>query len=997
MRLFASFALCVLTPLCLNAMPWVVPDWQGREPKFEPGSLFWRTREFTISPTLYRTVLTLPAKPLDFAAVRIQTRRYAYLFATRFDRFSELDPFGKLIAKAEAAKERPDAEVELLADLTTYLVDDSPERLPRREIALLLSAPSDGFRMEGVLVFRDGSAQIFGSEPNRWRVQKFPPLTVLEFEPCMKPDFDDRNWFPVRVAVGAIAKPTSQLVSELRKFVAQERQRRLNQQLEDARWRLTLLRDKGIVIVDDEAFGWAGAERFPEWVRKIADKLLLELGGHDPQRAELIFGSAEADPSELHPLMVEVLSLFVWASDEVTNLANHVKLWQALRQPERAQKCKQELSTIAPLLQKAERLLRGHETNKREDESPDESNFKARQEPRPPRNAHDVYHLLRELRKRLLALRHHDVAKALVINDLNSGLENKFGWFDTTVLLDNDISRWGLRVSTPATIFASPLSPAALVTVKGTEFTLEGWENLKPLRVYQKPPDPTPVCLWVVINGKVQNLRPQPEGTVYDRTQHGHMSENWMLLVCDMARGGGLPIQFVFLQAPKKVVFRRSEKGTTAVSIVFQKPNAQLFVLKPLKEWRGFLRTAQVLTRAPLNENEAAPFINQCRLWSQALLYYPVTFSEAFVRDPSDPETLIVANAYNYLELRDEWNTKPLKLASLPPLASYGLLKGYPKLQVLSDAKVLGSWGVWGEHIAVVNGDVIVYRVPIHPFKRFGGFTAFCFGPTDIGVPGNLTELDLIKRTGSNSFRPQHNRTDEAAMQLVRWCVERGLQHVFNVDEKWLSDVVEHYRTLAKLCKDLPPDAVAYDLLNEPETRDPRAYNALLRRVTQAIREHDKTHLIYAEVIAPWGPNAQPYPEAAFENLEPTDDPLTVYSFHDYEYRLMPRYPNEKVDIRTLLERWLPAFKFSIDHRSPIHLGEFGAFEQTKEDIYSNRCAITMLLDHFRIFDRFGWHFHYYSNRGIVRVRKDGSVEESLVQEAYRRYFGRGRLNAVRQ
>jgi len=962
-----EFAFCLLAISNLNAMPLIAPHWQGHEPNFKPGSLFWRTREFTVSLILYRTLLSLRAKPLDFAAVRIQTRRYAYLFVTRFDRLSDLSPLGKLVAKAEAKKERPDAEVELLADLTPYLTDDLHKRLPQREIALLLSAPSEGFRMEGILVFSDGSVQTFGSEPDRWRTQKFPPLTVLEFEPCMKPDFDDRNWFPVRVAVGAIAKPTSQLVSELRKFVAQERQKRLRQQLEDARWRLTLLRDKGILIVDDEAFGWAGAERLPEWVRQSAEKLLqtMETNGGDEQIV----------------LATEALSLFVWASDEVTNLANHVNLWQALRQPEKAQRCQRELSAVTPLMQKAEKLLQLQKANLKN-------------------SAKDLtlaIELLRELRKRLLALRHHDVAKALIINDLNTGLENKFGWFDTTVLLDNDISRWGLRVSTPATILASPLSPAAFVTVNGTEFRLEGWENLKPLRVYQKPPDPTPVCLWVVINGKVQNLRPQPDGTVYDRTQHGHMSENWMLLVCDMARGGGLPIQFVFLQAPTKVIFQRGEKGTTAVSIVFQKPNAQLFVLKPLKEWRGFLRTAQVLTRAPLNENEAAPFINQCRLWSQALLYYPVTFSEAFVRDPSDPETLIVANAYNYLELRDEWNTKPLKLASLPPLASYGLLKGYPKLQVLSDAKVLGSWGVWGEHIAVVNGDVIVYRVPIHPFKRFGGFTAFCFGPTDIGVPGNLTELDLIKRTGSNSFRPQHNRTDEAAMQLVRWCVERGLQHVFNVDEKWLSDVVEHYRKLAKLCKDLPPDAVAYDLLNEPETREPRAYNALLRRVTQAIREHDKTHLIYAEVIAPWGPNAQPYPEAAFENLEPTDDPLTVYSFHDYEYRLMSRYPNEKVDIRTLLERWLPAFKFSIDHRSPIHLGEFGAFEQTKEDIYSNRCAITMLLDHFRIFDRFGWHFHYYSNRGIVRVLKDGSIEESLVQEAFRRYFGRRRLNLMRE
>ncbi|MCS7186111.1 MAG: hypothetical protein RMK89_04055, partial [Armatimonadota bacterium] len=144
-----ALAFCFLTTSKLSAMPWIMPDWQGREPKFEPASLFWLTREFSISPVLYRTVLTLPSKPLDFAAVRIQTRRYAYLFATRFDRFSELDPLGKLIAKAEAPKEKPDAEIDLLVNLTPIWADIGlPEKQTQRQIALLLSAPSDGFRME---------------------------------------------------------------------------------------------------------------------------------------------------------------------------------------------------------------------------------------------------------------------------------------------------------------------------------------------------------------------------------------------------------------------------------------------------------------------------------------------------------------------------------------------------------------------------------------------------------------------------------------------------------------------------------------------------------------------------------------------------------------------------------------------------------------------------------------------------------------------------------
>ena len=963
---FAFFA--VLTTYCAYASPWISPNWQGREPTFEPGSLFWHTHEFPNCPVLYRTIVRLPQKPIDFAALRVRSRRYVYLFATRLVRFSDLDPLGELVASAEAPKERPDMEVTLFADLTFQFQNAVKLYAPdTRAVALIISAPADGFTLDGVIAFRDGSTQWVTSDPKLWRAQKFPPLTVLEFEPCFRPDFDDRSWFPVQVISGGSEVHPKQLLAELRTFAQKARQEQLRHRLEEAKWRLSLLRDKGIVIVDDEAFGWGGALRLPAWVRERAGKLLQALEGE---------AATENEKAEWVVNMTEALSLFAWARDEVTNVASHVLLWKYLNRPEKANHCEQVAKASENLLAKLGGMLAGWTERISLDE---------------------VIARLRDLRIQLLSLRGKSVWDAFVINDLNSGLENKFSWVDTTSILDNDPTRWGLNINSPADVFASPLSPAALVALKGTEFILSGWDELKPWRVYNKPVNTGPVCAWVVIDGKVKNLRPQADGTVYDRNQQGQLSENWMLLVPDLSRGGGLPVQLVFLQHPKRVVFRQSEKGVSTLTVYFDAPSSRLFILKPLKEWRGLLRMAQVMTQVSLNETEAAPYIAQCRFWSRAVLSYPVTFSEAFIRDPHNRAALIVANAYNYWTFKDAWGTQPLKLAPLPPLASYGLLKGYPGLSVLSDAQVLGSWGNWGDHIAVVGKEVIVYRIPIHPIKRFGGFTAFCFGPTDIGVPGNITELELIKRTGANSFRPQHNRTDEAAMQLVRWCVERGLQHVFNVDEKWLPDVVAHYRTLAERCKDLPPDAVAYDLLNEPETRDPRAYNALLRRITRAIRQVDKTHLIYAEVIPPWGPGAQPYPEAAFANLEPTGDPLTVYSFHDYEYRLPPRYPNESVDIRTLVERWLPVVRFSIDNHVPIHLGEFGAFEQTKEDIYSNRCAITMLLDHFRLFDQFGWHFHYYSNRGIVRVRRDGSVEESLVQEAFRRYFGRHRLNAVRE
>ncbi|MGD8240758.1 MAG: cellulase family glycosylhydrolase, partial [Armatimonadota bacterium] len=811
---------------------------------------------------------------------------------------------------------------------------------------LIVSTMAEGLSLDGGIGHEGRRVQRVSTDTRRWRAQKLPPLTMLEYEPCMQPDFDDAAWHPVKEATGDAVTLPDQELAELCSRLAAERLARLD---EDARWRLGMLADKGIAVVDWEAHGWAGPERLPDWVRRW-DTL-----------------PRDAAPGAHHSV-AQALTRHVRLRDEAANLQNHIVGLAALKAPAtELAACRRAAGALQSAAAEMEQAIgRGDYT------------------------------------EALAAAARGEAAGAQaratrIISDLNRCLDSKFGWLDTNALLDNDISAWGLSLSPSATVLASPLSPAALVTVAETELVIYGWDDLEPLRAYKKPPVLGPVCLWAVLDGTVTSLKPGDGGIVYDRAANGKPSENWMLLVHDIEKGGHLPIQLVLLQAPSRIAFNAGENGTSRVTITFGAPGARLFALRPLPEWRGILRTARALTQDPLKQDDVRPFVEQCRLWSRALLNYPVTFSEAFVRDPDDEWALLVADVYNYLELEDDWDTEPLRIAPLPPLATYGLMTGYPGLRVISDAQALGSRGIWGDHIAAVDQDHVVYRVPLDPIKRFGGFTSYCFGPTDIGSPGNIKEYESVKRTGSNSYRPQHNQTGERAMNTLQWCLDQGLQNVFNTDEKWVPDVVEHFRTLAAKCKDYPFEAVAYDVLNEPESRDPRAYNALIRKVTTAIREIDRTHLIYVEVIPPWGPGAKPYPRAAFESLDSTGDALTCYSFHDYEYRLPPRWPNEEHDIRDIISRWIPAFRFAIDNRCAIHLGEFGGFEQTKQSVYDNPCALTLMMDYLRIFDQFGWHWHYYANRGVVRVRKDGSLRESYVQEAYRRYFAGGTFNVHRE
>jgi hypothetical protein len=841
---------------------------------------------------------------------------------------------GRLAGRSEKAEETAPLAVEL-----AHLLE------PGRN-SIVVSAGANGLSMEGIVAYRDGTARRFGTAAGGWKATKLRPLTILEDEPCLRTDFDDSGWFVVREgASGAFTAADEALRAKARELSA-ARRARLD---EEAAWRLRMLATKGIAIADGEAAGFGGAGRLPPWIREAATK-----------------EEAPGAPPGSRLLRAEALARLVIALDEAGNLERQAAGLEALGRP----------AADIEAVRSAARDVRA--ATKRAEEAVRAGRLE------------DAVATGREAAKASAALR-----EGRSVNRPNRCFEDKFGWFDTTALLDSDPARWGLRLGPDVEVFSSPLSPASLVTAGGREIEIAGWSGIAPIKVYEKPPVVGPVCLWAVLDGKISTLRPGPDGVVYDRATHGKLSENWVALIHDLSRGGDLPIELVLLDAPSKVTFKAGEKGTEEVRIAFDAPGSRLLVLRPLKEWRGLLEVARILSGKDV-DRRAERYVDAFRLWSRAALDYPVAFSEAFVREPDDPHAVRIADVYEYRTLKDAWGTQPLRLAPLPPLASYGLLAGYPGLDAGPAARAVGSLGIWGDLMAVEGSDRIVWRAPLDRIPRFGGFTSYCFGPTDIGEPGSLREIETVKATGSNSFRPQHNQTGDRALSTARWCVEQGIQNVFNIDEKWVPDAVEHYSTLAWKCRELPSWAIAYDLLNEPETRDPRAYNALVKKITRAIREADSTHIIYIEAMPPWGPGAKPFPKGAFENLEPTGDPLTVYSFHDYEFRLPPRWPNEKADVRDLLERWIPAFRFSIDHRAPIHLGEWGGFEQTKESVWDNPCALTMTLDFLDVFDAFGWHFHYYANRGTTRVRKDGSLEESKVQEAYRRRLARRSFNAGR-
>lgn len=516
----------------------------------------------------------------------------------------------------------------------------------------------------------------------------------------------------------------------------------------------------------------------------------------------------------------------------------------------------------------------------------------------------------------------------------------------------------------PTRVYSGALSPVAMLTVGEKDLELFGWD-------FRGSAGP---------DGIVLNLNGQPTyrafgaegGTVYDAASDGELTANWMLLWNQPGRpDGDLPIQLVLLSRPRTIQVERAATGTRKVVIAFPEEGQTVLALRPVR--------ADSQARSATDPS----VLEACGSWSRAALALPMHYAEVARPTAGKDDQLDVTDVYDYQVFEDAWGTEPVKIAPLPPLASFGLKVNARGVELVDGVKPLGfSLGDYGQFHGVVGSDRISYRVPLDTLPRLGGFTAFCFSGSDVGTRGNIREVQLIAATGSNCWRPQSNDRGRAIMDTTRWTNEAGLSMVFNIDNGLGNrpEAIDHWVAIGEQCKDLPMWAVAYDLINEPANMPPEVYNPQIKRILEALRKVDPHHMVYIETPHSFASIDQ------FVNLEPVDDPAAVYTFHDYDYRLPPRWPKMDTDIRNIQHQWLPAFRFALEHDAPIAISEYGGFEQGG-DPWNNRYALVLLNDFFKVFDAFGMHHQYYSNRGVNRIRADGSIRESYVQKGYRLSF----------
>ncbi len=254
-------------------------------------------------------------------------------------------------------------------------------------------------------------------------------------------------------------------------------------------------------------------------------------------------------------------------------------------------------------------------------------------------------------------------------------------------------------------------------------------------------------------------------------------------------------------------------------------------------------------------------------------------------------------------------------------------------------------------------------------------------------------DITLIGRLGFNSVRVPFNyrlftpenqpgvftgRGFELLDRLVDWCRAEKLlvlldlhcapggQTGDNIDDGWgypflfecaadQDRTVELWRRVARHYKD-EPAILGYDLLNEPIAHffDTTRLNPLLeplyRRITAAVRETDRRHLVFLGG-AQWDSN--------FKVFGPPFDGKSVYTFHKYW----------TAPTREVIQDYLD---FSERHHVPLYMGESG--ENNNDWIRQFRQTLEA--------NGVGWCFWPYKKVAaescVVRVKRPEHYEDLL-------------------
>ena len=235
--------------------------------------------------------------------------------------------------------------------------------------------------------------------------------------------------------------------------------------------------------------------------------------------------------------------------------------------------------------------------------------------------------------------------------------------------------------------YSSALSPAAVVTTTQQELHLAGGAA----RGYRPPR-----TLSFPSRGKLESIDINETAALDPKT----LGENWMLLWDSRsAPETPRPVMLVFEKRPTSIRFEADGFGARSIQLRFASEGARVAMIRPFT--------------AIFSPELTDEHLDRLKLWSHALVKYPVGYVEQVTPDANRTR---VRTSYEYLELKDDWNTPPLALAPVPMAFAEAMRQERPVKpeDELTDLGCRSSGGYWGKqqganYFAAVGKTSITY------------------------------------------------------------------------------------------------------------------------------------------------------------------------------------------------------------------------------------------------------------------------------------------------
>lgn len=497
--------------------------------------------------------------------------------------------------------------------------------------------------------------------------------------------------------------------------------------------------------------------------------------------------------------------------------------------------------------------------------------------------------------------------------------------------------------------YSSALTPGVIVATSGTNIRIGSWQA----RGYDAP-------------AQIRtNLAPASAESFATGPVAGAPAELEWLHLRPADGGDTRPLVIALLSTPSEVEIVDDGFGGLALELTFDEPGPRIGLVRP--------------DAAPDGQAPA-------EYWTQLLRRPPIRYYEQLRYDGDRTDVTL---RYEYADFSRGLPSRPV--APLPMLFSYAIEHDWPDAQAPAEAIDLGGrarGGFYpgsdcGTYRVVEGADAVSYSFDrMEPHVHFKGYGT-------LGEENRLGErmYSNMAAWGANCYRPQLRGSDVPNFddpdsiarfdQRIRMSRQYGMTCVINyftgqgLNPQQRREFIELWRNIAEHCKDLPADAVIYNLINEPAHFGWDDYNAFVAEVTHAIREIDQTHWISVEFGGGWA-----QPEDA-DMTEPTGDERTIYQFHFYgphsfesyiQSLWYPRYewPEERFrSYEGWEERMLSPIRFRIRHHAELMHGEFG-ITFLGPDESPHRWLRDVLAIHEKY--RMGWNWWNYSGSGISRT-----------------------------